>query len=114
MLLWPGPRVAVVTLGRNLTNSSTVEMFSCVSVSPVSAWIDKRDVLQAFRAALRGDDHFLEPTAGRCLRPDSLSRAGGKHGGYRGCESVIHAISDPQGFVLSTQRPPLAGARYPL
>ena len=39
MLPWPGPRVAVDTLGRYFTNSSRVETFSSFSVSPVSAWM---------------------------------------------------------------------------
>ena len=105
--------------GRRDTGQELDELLDCRDVQLreclAGEGLDRqRDVLQAFRAALRGDDHFLESTTGRCLRPDNLSRAGGKHGGYRGCESVIHALSDPQSFVLSTQRPPLAGARYPL
>ena len=109
MLLWPGPRLAVVTLGRNLTKSSIVVTFSLAEGVAGQGLDRQRDVLHAFRATLRSDDHFLEATTGRCLRPDNLSRAGGEHSGYRRCESVIHAISNPQGFVLSTQRTPLAG-----
>ncbi len=39
MLLWPGPRLADVTLGMNFCKSSKVVTFNSLSVSPVSAWI---------------------------------------------------------------------------
>jgi hypothetical protein len=39
MLLWPGPKLAEVTLGVYFCKSSKVWTLSCFSVSPVSAWI---------------------------------------------------------------------------
>ena len=97
MLLWPGPRLAVVTLGRNFTNSSIVETFNCGERVAGHGLDRKGDVLQAFRPALcRHDDLFQ--AAGRRWRLSLGSRSRKDRGDGR-CDSVIHAV-EPLAFVV--------------